>query len=504
MKRPRSLSPLIPCLILAGGLLAAAPRALASDWAPGQMVVSLYPGYSIDDVNARYQTYTLGAYPEADLYLITVPSGQTEAGFESTLVGDADVEVAERNWYTETPEGIRQMVISATGGTYTEFADQGAAVRVGTDPAHSVCTGSGVTVAVLDSGIDPSHAAFAGRISPEAYDFLTYDYDPSETADGIDNDGDGEIDEGYGHGTMVAGIVSLVAPDATILPIRVLDDEGHGESYKIAKAIRYAGFHGARVINMSFGIPRHISMIAHEIDAVDDLGITVVAGAGNEDQESPTYFPADHSKAIMVTALDSVDVKADFADYNSKVLVSAPGAGIRSAFPGGGWAIGSGCSFATPFVSGEAALVACLQPSATPREIEQRMEAAVDDIYQLAGNAPYDGKLGTGRIDLPLAVAAASTGVGSGRGPAPRVLAAPNPASGPVTLSAPPGAGPDARLSATVFDAAGRRVAAVSGVGDGVVWDGRDGFGRRVPAGVYLARITAGARSASTRFVVVR
>ncbi len=478
----------------------------SGDYVSGQMVVSMYTGYPISEVNDKYASVTLGAYPEADLYLITVPSGWTEVEFQDSLRADSDVEEAEVNYYQETPEAIRQMVISATGGTVTEYADQQAALRVGVDAAHTRATGLGVTVAILDTGLDVNHPVFAERVSPERFNFLDYNDDVTDTADGIDEDGDGMIDEGHGHGTMVAGIVHLVAPDATILPIRVLDDEGHGDSYHISKGIRYAQFHGAQILNMSFGVPRHISMIAHELDVVTAAGMVVVAGAGNEDRSSPTYFPADYSKAIMVTALDSADVKASFADYNSKVFVSAPGDGIRSAFPGGGWATGSGCSFATPFVAGEAALLMSVAPGATKQQCENWIANAVAPIYQLAGNQPYDGDLGTGRVDLADAVdlATAVSGVPD-VGPArPRVLAAPNPSRGRVEIRIPRApAGQAAR--AEIYDVTGRRIREIDGIASGLVWDGRDAEGRPAPAGTYFARVrTASGAEASARMVLIR
>jgi subtilisin family serine protease len=234
---------------------------------------------------------------------------------------------------------------------------------------------------------------------------------------------------------MVAGIVALVAPDARILPVRVLDDEGRGDAFTIDKGVHHALSRGADVLNMSFGGPQGITSLHYQIQDAWQAGVPVVAGAGNEGRSSPKYFPASDSRAYMVTALDSLDVKADFADYSSDVLVSAPGTGVRSAYPGGEWGAGSGCSFATPFVTGEVALVRSLEPGLGPDEIEARVAAAVQPIDQNPGNAPYRGKLGTGRIYLPLAVAGAgpgavvgsATGFGAGarRALGPCVVAAP-------------------------------------------------------------------------------
>jgi subtilisin family serine protease len=450
-----------------------------------QVVVSLEVGHVIEEVNAVWGTTTLDAFPEGNLYLLDATGlGDVEL-LAAQMANDPAVMEAEANYFHDTPETIRQMVIVIVGGEYVDYEDQTIGARIGLDAAHQMSRGAGVTVAILDTGVDPAHAAIQGRLSPAGYDFVDMDASPWEVANGIDEDQDGIADEGYGHGTMVAGIVALVAPEATLLPVRVLGDEGTGDAYQIAKGIRYAMNQGADVLNLSFGIPRGVSMIRHQLTAARDLGVIIIAGAGNDNLEQ-RYYPAGEDEAEMITAVDSLDVKAAFADWHSKVSVSAPGTGVRSSYPGGLWAMGAGCSFATPFVSGEAALIRSLLPLETPDEVRMRIQAAVVPIDQLPGNEPYQGKLGSGRLYLPAALEGAAS-VDESIARRERLRAVPNPSSGDVRIVAPEEFG---EFESRVFDSAGRLVRVLDR-SDRPTWDGRDHFSRRVPPGTYFVQIRA-------------
>jgi subtilisin family serine protease len=231
-----------------------------------------------------------------------------------------------------------------------------------------------------------------------------------------------------------------------------------------------------------------------------------VAGAGNENTEEPPYFPAYLQRACMITALDSLDVKADFADFNPEVLVSAPGVGVRSAYPGNDWGIGAGCSFATPLVAGEAALILSLFPELTWTEVGDRIALAVDSIYDIEGNQPYLGKLGTGRIYLPDAVGGAASSPPASE-PVGLLLARalPNPTGGSVRIELSGGSLP-ATIEVRIYDGAGRLIRSVGGEGEApLIWDGRDASGRPVPSGVYHARLRSpGGTSATIDLRVIR
>jgi subtilisin family serine protease len=474
-----------------------------------EIVVVLQHGRTIDEINQRWGTSTLDSYPEADLYLIRVPTDTPEHDFAELIEDDPAVMEAEPNYYQENPEGIREMVLSATGGTYTDYVDQDAANRVGVDEAHELSRGEGIVVAVLDTGIDMNHPVLAANIHPAAYDFIEGDSDPQETANGLDDDQDQQIDEGYGHGTMVAGIIRLVAPEVTILPLRVLDDEGNGEAFTVAKAIRYAEIHGAQILNMSLGSPVEIGSIELQFDLMES-GLTIVSGAGNENRNDPVYYPGAFDEVIMATALDSIDVKAAFADFYNDVFVAAPGDGIRSAYPGGGWAIGSGCSFAVPFISGEAALVRSLAPGIAADRLERIIEEAVDNIYTIPENEPFAGKLGSGRVFLPEAVAAAQSiasldwDVMQAPESYGRLRAFPNPFSAGEVIVELPFASAGFSARAEIFDVAGRIVRLLDPADRSFRWDGRDSRGVVAPSGLYIVRVEKDGRQFTGRILRVR
>ena len=197
----------------------------------------------------------------------------------------------------------------------------------------------------------------------------------------------------HGHGTMVAGILAVMAPDAMIMPLRAFDDKGCGTTYNIAKAVKYAVSHGAQVINMSFGISGQTQTLKKTIgEAVND-GVTVVASAGNGNMAVPQY-PAAYPGVLGVAATNLTDVKASFSNYGSTISVSAPGSNIISGYPGGYYAELSGTSFSAPMVAAEAALLRSLKTSGWKNSIA----AGVDNINAL--NPAYIGQLGTGRINL--------------------------------------------------------------------------------------------------------
>ena len=467
-----------------------------------EIVVHLMGTVGIETINERWGTYVLDAFPDADLYLLAPQVPGEIPLLAEQMQADPDIRSAHPNFVQDTPEGIRQLLIIAVGGEYVDFEDQAITERIGLDVAHTITRGAGVTVAILDTGVDPTHEVLVGHLASDGYDFIDNDSEPWEVANGIDDDGDLQIDEGYGHGTMVAGIIALVAPEATILPIRVLDDDARADAFSVCKAIRYAAMHGADVINMSFGIPLELEAVEHQIQFIQNGGIILVAGAGNESRGDAPFFPAADERVLMVTAVDSLDVKADFADWGCAVDLTAPGTGVRSAFPGGQWALGSGCSFATPFVTGEVALILSLAPYASNDVVEDLVEEAVDPIYHLPGNGPFDGKLGSGRIYLPLALEGVTSGAGDPGVAATRaaVRVFPNPSPGAFHFRLPAGSEIG---RASIYDAAGRLMRTLVSSGRDVEWDGMDAGGRRAGAGVYyvLIRETASEHRFGVRVV---
>jgi len=265
-------------------------------------------------------------------------------------------------------------------------------------------TGAGVTVAVIDTGVDASHPDLAGQVLP-GYDVI------NQTA--------GTSSDPNGHGTHVAGTIaaltgngvgiSSIAPDAKILPIRVLGANGSGYMSDAATGITYAADHGADVINMSLGADTQVDAVTNAIAYARSKGVVVVAAAGNErGQGSPTSYPAADPGVIAVAATDSSDTVASYSNQGDYVDVAAPGSGILST-TGGSYASWSGTSMASPHVAAVAALLRGYNSALTPDQVEQAIETSAVDL----GPAGKDTDYGYGRIDAAAAVNAVSQATAS-------------------------------------------------------------------------------------------
>jgi len=299
------------------------------------------------------------------------------------------------------------------------------------DAAQNYSTGRGLIIADINSRIDYGHPALAGHIGA-GYDFVANSSigaaslnDDQSTAGFLDDDQStaGFLDDdqstagfldgnGIGlsmvslfdsgaadHGTFVAGILAVVAPDATLMPLRAFDDNGNTDLFTLAKAIRYARRNGAQVLNMSFGTLTDARVLREAIDYAKAGNLLLVASAGNNNTSSPQY-PAAYSGVIAVAATDLLDRKTSFSNYGGYVFVDAPGSHIISALPGGRYGIANGTSFSAPMVAGMAALIRS-QRYADTASIIANSTVSVD-----GRNPQYAGQLGSGRIDLLKAVRA--------------------------------------------------------------------------------------------------
>ena len=257
-------------------------------------------------------------------------------------------------------DALGQDALSPDGGPFvatnpapTAYTAQWAAQLIRTEQAHAIATGSNVTVAILDTGIDLDHPWLADKLVP-GYDFVGNDANPAEEANNLDSDGDLIPDEAAGHGTHVAGIVALTAPDAKIMPIRIFNSDGVGDYFDIAQGIIYATDHGADVINLSGSGPDDVAYLQSAIDYAQTQGVVVVAAGGL----TVLDYPASYSGVISVGATDSADYVQPFAVYaDDGVMVYAPGASIFSAYYDNSGVAWSGNSMATPFAAGGAALL---------------------------------------------------------------------------------------------------------------------------------------------------
>ena len=373
------------------------------DYFVDQIVIKLdlTQDVTIEEINDEYETTTLSTLSASHgIYLLQTDDDDSEL-LDEDLKEDSRIEWAEANYTGDVPEANPRISYAWGGIDQTPLLTQYAGNLLKLPYAHLVTQGEGIVVAVLDTGIEPNHPYFDGKLIA-GYDFVDDDDDPTDVASNLDNDGDGLFDESVGHGTHVAGIVHYVAPEAQIMPIRVLDSEGSGNVYLISEAIRYAIENGADVINLSFGTTFPSSHLRAVVKEAKNAGVIIVAAAGNNGSIKKQY-PAAYRYSIAVTSIDAYSVKAPSANYGAWVDIAAPGEGIYSAYPPNGYAWWSGTSMATPFIAGEAALILSFaaQQRATI-DVSSVIEAATVSIE--SENPSYQGLLGVGRPDIASAV----------------------------------------------------------------------------------------------------
>jgi subtilisin family serine protease len=283
-----------------------------------------------------------------------------------------------------------------------------------TDDGFSELDQSRVTVAVIDSGVAPKSRILEGRLL-EGYNTGTKGTDTA--------------DDEEGHGTAVASLIAgsdtadSVAKGVKILPVKIQDWEDDKFLPQLADGIRYAADHGAKIINVSIGSnfldpnlqwqlpPSDPKVLAEAIQAVSEAiayaeakGSLVVVAAGNEGDQLPdtVLFPASDPRVVAVSNLDDTQRPAKLAADSSRgsaIDLAAPGTKALAWF-GGGYGYHSGTSFAAPYVSGVAALIAARHPDWTPEQIKQQLYKTARDL----GAPGRDDAYGYGAVDAIKAV----------------------------------------------------------------------------------------------------
>jgi Subtilase family len=282
-------------------------------------------------------------------------------------------------------------------------------------------TGSGVTVAVIDTGVDPNHPVLKAALV-NGYDFTRNVTGGSEDSDvnaspNLSDAQEGEVQQrtvavldqrtvavldggnysAFGHGTMTAGIVHLVAPQAKIMPLKAFTASGSGYESDILRAIYYAVAHGAQVMNMSWDFTSSSNELATAIKYAQSKGVIAVASAGNDGKDEYVY-PGALPGVINVASTSDQDVQSTFTNYGAPpVFMAAPGEGIMTTYPWGTYAAGWGTSFSTPFVAGTAALMLGKNGECSSAKVASGLTHA--DVI-------FNPSLGWGRLDTYSALSA--------------------------------------------------------------------------------------------------
>lgn len=261
--------------------------------------------------------------------------------------------------------------------------------------AWTYSSGGGVTVAVIDSGVDADHVDLRGQVLPGL--------------DLVDRGGDGDTDL-VGHGTTVSAIIAGrgdddagvvgIAPKAKILPVRVLDRENkYDDAMIVAKGVRWAVDHGARVINLSLGGNGSSPALAAALDYAFAKDVVVVACTGNASASTSTgvWYPAREPGVIAVAGMEKDgDVLWPGSITGKETVVTAPATRLVGATPVGyGYWRVQGTSFAAPMVSGTAALIRSRWPTMPAGEVINRIIKTAKD----RGPAGRDAQFGYGMVD---------------------------------------------------------------------------------------------------------
>jgi subtilisin family serine protease len=272
---------------------------------------------------------------------------------------------------------------------FTDTIDWGVK-RVGADSSWDSGTGSGVVVAVIDTGIQLNHPDLSTNVLT-GYDFVNNDENATD-----DN----------GHGTHVAGIIASTmngsgnvgtSYSAKLMPVKVLNESGYGYLSDVAKGIYYATDNGAQIINMSLGTSEDSDTLKTAVQYAANKGVLLVAAAGN-DSGAPCAYPAAYSSVVCVVATDQDNKLASFSNIGGEL--AAPGVSNYSTYINSAYATLSGTSMASPHVAGSAALLLSVCTDCSTSEVRTLLRESATDL----GSVGNDIIFGYGLVNLVEAI----------------------------------------------------------------------------------------------------
>jgi subtilase family protein/Big-like domain-containing protein/fervidolysin-like protein len=377
-----ALALIVGSLSVVPGVALAVPPSAPGMHVPGELLVAPQDGVSDQELLQVHRG--LGAtlvtiIPGIRVHHIRVaPQGLD--GVEAALQHHPKVKFVERNFL-----GKGGLVPNDPG-----FAYQWHLPKISAPSGWDLTTGStSVPIAIIDSGVDPTHPDLAGKLLP-GFNFLNNTTDTHDV---------------LGHGTAVAGTAAAATNDDLgiagvawanpIMPLVVLDSTDYASYANIASAITYATDHGAKVINISIGGSSYSSTLQSAVNYAWSHNLVIVACAMNYATSAP-YYPAALSNVVAVSATDQSDNLASFSDYGTWIALSAPGTSIYTTTNGGGYGYWYGTSFASPQAAALAALAFSMNPALTNSQVVSLMESNADDL----GLSGYDQYFGWGRIDV--------------------------------------------------------------------------------------------------------
>ena len=395
------------------------------------------------------------------IYIVTLGEGIDILAACRSYRANPAVEYAVPS-YVMTPQSVpNDPYFSSAGSWGNSYDDLWGLKKIQADLAWETAQGEGIVVAVVDTGLDYNHTDIAQSVWSNAAE--------ASGVPGVDDDGNGYVDDirgrhfdfvylggavsdndvmdtdSSGHGTFVAGIIAAagnnaigivgVAPQAKIMPVKIMDSNGFNASEAYANGILYAALNGADVINLSWGCSNCSESagnpaVADAIDVARGLGAVVVTSAGNWRSDVKDAFLAGMPDVLTVSSTDDSDVNAAFSNRGFLVDIAAPGGGgwydgildsssilslksssvgtFNGTVVGGTYLRSSGTSASAAYVSGVAALVLSANPALTTGQVAAIIRQSADDqLGSPLDTQGYDPYFGWGRVNASRAVAMA-------------------------------------------------------------------------------------------------
>lgn len=402
-----SVSALILMLAFVAGRAVADPGgnsavAQTKGWRKGALLVQPKPGLAeeaFEQIVSRSGGKKGRQLRGLRVRMISVPPGAEDAVARG-LEKNPNIDFVEKDYVVEPAQTVPN---DPYYGSAWHLA------KIAADSAWDYTIGDGITVAILDTGVDPDHPDLLGKLV-SGYNSVRNSTNLVDTVDI------------YGHGTMVAGTVGAasnnaagvasVAWNAELIPIRITDDSASGIAFisDMSEGLTWAADHGANVANLSYHINEVDSVKTFDAAAayMRNKGGIVVVAAGNTGTDRG-YLRSYSQNIIFVSATTSSDTRASWSSYGDYVDLSAPGVGIWTTKNGGGYGSVSGTSFASPITAGVVALIMSADPGLTPAEVESTLEISADDL----GAPGWDPEYGYGRVNAANAVLMALGGSGT-------------------------------------------------------------------------------------------
>ena len=361
-------------------------------YAKGRLLVAPRAGLSDNEFNKVLKSQnarSTGRFKQTNTHVIELPVGVDEVTAMQALKKDRRLKYVE----------LDMAVLPSASVNDPSYSNSWALPKIQAPTAWDSANGSGVTIAILDTGVDGSHPDLAANMVP-GWNIFDNNADTSDV---------------HGHGTSVSGTAAMVGNNgagsagvawgAKIMPVRISGLDGYAYYSTIAQGINWAADNGAKVANVSYGVSGSAS-VQSAAQYLRNKGGVVVVAAGNSGALDST---AANDTLLSVAATDSIDARASWSTYGNFVDLAAPGVSIYATTRGGGYANVSGTSFASPITAATVALMMSANSKLAPADIDRILKSTAIDL----GTAGFDPYYGAGRIDAARAVAAAKSTVAS-------------------------------------------------------------------------------------------